>query len=81
GGGGGGGGGGAAGGVARARTGVGISQGLGKLLYAFMFSWSLVMIFYMNAELVTSNLLYMTVGVYRKKVKFSLAAKILFTCK
>ncbi|EGO8142987.1 formate/nitrite transporter family protein [Enterococcus sp. C16] len=60
--------------------GEGISHGLGKMLYAFMFSWSLVMILYMNAELGTSNMLYMTVGVYRKKVNFSLAAKILFTC-
>lgn len=57
-----------------------IAHGLGKMLYAFMFSWSLVMILYMNAELGTSNMLYMTVGVYRKKLSFSLAVKILCTC-
>lgn len=57
-----------------------IAEGLGKMLYAFMFSWSLVMILYLNAELGTSNMLYMTVGVYRKRLNISLAAKILFTC-
>ncbi|MDH6363780.1 formate/nitrite transporter [Enterococcus sp. PF1-24] len=57
-----------------------IAHGLGKILYAFMFSWSLVMILYMNAELGTSNMLYTTVGVYRKKLTLPTAAKILLTC-
>lgn len=57
-----------------------IVHGLGKMLYAFMFSWSLVMILYLNAELGTSNMLYMTVGVYRKRLSLSTAAKILCTC-
>ena len=57
-----------------------IAHGFGKILYAFMFSWSLVMILYMNAELGTSNMLYMSVGVQRKRLKLGLAAKILFTC-
>lgn len=57
-----------------------IVHGLGKFLYAFMFSWSLVMILYMNAELGTSNMLYMTAGVYRKRLKMGQAAKILFSC-
>jgi formate/nitrite transporter FocA (FNT family) len=30
--------------------------GLEKMAYAFMFSWSLVMILFMNAELGTSNI-------------------------
>ncbi|GAA3024653.1 formate/nitrite transporter family protein [Tetragenococcus solitarius] len=57
-----------------------VAAGSGKFLYAFMFSWSLVMILYMNAELGTSNMLYMTVGVYRKKIDIKMASKILFTC-
>mgnify|MGYP003479196920 FL=1 len=57
-----------------------IVPGLGKMLYAFMFSWSLVMILYMNAELGTSNMLYMTVGYYRRRLNFLKAAKILWTC-
>lgn len=63
-----------------ATNGEAIAPGLGKMLYAFMFSWSLVMILYMNAELGTSNMLYMTVGVFRKKISLPLALKILFTC-
>lgn len=52
----------------------------GKLFYAFMFSWSLVMIVYMNAELGTSNMMYMTSAVYNKKLRFWTAAKILAIC-
>ena len=63
-----------------AMKGEAIAHGLGKILYAFMFSWGLVMILYMNAELGTSNMLYMTVGVYRKRLNLSKALKILFTC-
>ncbi|MHC5269164.1 formate/nitrite transporter family protein [Enterococcus sp. LJL98] len=57
-----------------------LALGVGKMLYSFMFSWSLVMILYMNAELGTSNMLYMTVGYYRKRLSFAKAAKILLTC-
>lgn len=52
----------------------------GKFFYAFMFSWSLVMIVYMNAELGTSNMMYMTSAVYNKKLRFLTAAKILTIC-
>lgn len=57
-----------------------IVHGLGKILYAFMFSWSLVMIVYMNAELGTSNMMYMTTAVHRKLLPLKTALKILFTC-
>ena len=57
-----------------------VMPGSGKFAFAFMFSWSLVMIIFMNAELGTSNMLFMTVGVYRHKVNVGKAAKILFTC-
>ncbi len=63
-----------------AMKGEDIAHGLGKTLYAFMFSWGLVMILYMNAELGTSNMLYMTVGVFRQRLALSKAAKILFAC-
>lgn len=58
----------------------GIVMGSGKFFYAFMFSWSLVMIIYMNAELGTSNMMYMTEAIHRKILKPSLALKILGTC-
>ncbi|MGX7205527.1 formate/nitrite transporter family protein [Enterococcus pingfangensis] len=54
--------------------------GLDKAAYAFMFSWGLVMIIFLNAELGTSNMLYTTVGVYKKKMSFSFALKLLFAC-
>nr|WP_034565346.1 formate/nitrite transporter family protein [Carnobacterium gallinarum] len=57
-----------------------IAPGLGKMLYAFMFSWSLVMIVYLNAELGTSNMMYFTVGFYQRRVTFSKAATVLVTC-
>lgn len=52
----------------------------GKLFYAFMFSWSLIMIVYMNAELGTSNMMYMTSAVYNRKLHLRTALKILGTC-
>lgn len=56
------------------------AEGLGKIVYAFMFSWSLVMIIYMNAELGTSNMMYMTTGVYQKIIRPGRALQILFLC-
>lgn len=57
-----------------------IVDGTGKFIYAFMFSWSLIMIIYMNAELGTSNMMYMTAAIHRKCLKPSLAIRILLTC-
>ena len=57
-----------------------ILDGTGKFFYSFMFSWSLIMIIYMNAELGTSNMMYMTMAIHRKILKPSLAVKILLTC-
>lgn len=54
--------------------------GSGKFLYSFMFSWSLVMIIYMNAELGTSNMMYTTVAVHRKYLTVKNALILLFTC-
>ncbi|MFC6465004.1 formate/nitrite transporter family protein [Marinilactibacillus sp. GCM10026970] len=57
-----------------------VAHGSGKFLYSFMFSWSLVMIIYMNAELGTSNMMYTTIGVHRKLLTFKKAVMILFAC-
>lgn len=54
--------------------------GSGKFFYAFMFSGCLLMIFYMNAELGTSNMMYMTSAVYNRQLKWQIALKILFIC-
>ncbi len=50
------------------------------MLYAFMFILSLVMIIYMNAELGTSNMMYMTIAMQRKWLKPKKALAILFYC-
>lgn len=57
-----------------------INPDLGKFFYAFMFSWSLVMIIYMDTELGTSNMMYMTVAVHRKVIRIRRALQILTVC-
>lgn len=53
---------------------------LGKSLYAMAFGLGLVLIIFLNAELGTSNMMYMTVAAYRKRLSASKAAKILMVC-
>lgn len=57
-----------------------IIPGGGKIAYALMFTWSLVMIVYLNAELGTSNMMYMTTAVHRKILPLKKAATILIAC-
>lgn len=57
-----------------------LAHGSGKFAYAFMFSWALIMIIYMNAELGTSNMMYMTVAMHRKILSYRRALAILMTC-
>lgn len=54
--------------------------GVGKALYAFAFGLGLVLIIFLNAELGTSNMMYMTVAAYRKKLSPQKAFKILMVC-
>lgn len=57
-----------------------IVDGLGKFSYSLMFGWCLVMILYMNAELGTSNMMYMTSAIHRHIIPKRSALKILVTC-
>ena len=57
-----------------------IHPDLGKFVYAMLFSWALIMIIYMGAELGTSNMMYLTAGVSRKTIKFNRAFQILVVC-
>lgn len=57
-----------------------INPALGKFFYAITFSLALLMIIYMNSELVTSNMMYLTVGVHRKVFPIHRALSILFVC-
>ncbi|MBY5035491.1 formate/nitrite transporter family protein [Streptococcus gallolyticus] len=57
-----------------------VVDGIGKFGYAIMFGWGLTMIVYMNAELGTSNMMYMTNAIHRKVIPTKTALKILFSC-
>lgn len=57
-----------------------ISPGSGKFFYALMFSWGLIMIIYLNAELGTSNMMYMTNAAHRKILPAKKAFTILGVC-
>lgn len=57
-----------------------IHPDLGKFVYAMLFSWALIMIIYMGAELGTSNMMYLTAGVNRQTIKFNRAFQILSVC-
>lgn len=53
---------------------------LGKFAFAFLFAWGLIYILFLNSELATSNMLYLTAGVYLKNIRFKKAARILGVC-
>lgn len=54
--------------------------GLGKLLYAFLFSFGLVYILFMHMELATSNMMYLSAGAYLGKIKVSKLIYIIIIC-
>lgn len=60
--------------------GIKFDAATGKALYAFTFGLGLALIIFLNAELGTSNMMYMTVATYRKKLSASKAFKILMVC-
>lgn len=57
-----------------------IHQALGKFAFAFIFAFGLVWILYLHHELVTSNMMYFTVGAYHKIIQPSKVVKILLFC-
>ncbi len=57
-----------------------IHPDLGKFCFSFLFAWGLVYILFLNSELATSNMMYLSAGVYLKKIKFFKALKILMVC-
>lgn len=66
--------------VAAAEKANHIHPDLGKFVYSLLFSWALIMIIYMDAELGTSNMMYLTVGVDRKILKIRRALQMLTVC-
>ncbi|NEW63374.1 formate-nitrite transporter [Granulicatella sp. zg-ZJ] len=57
-----------------------IHSDLGKFMFSFLFAWGLIYILFLNAELATSNMMYLTAGVYHKYISFKKAIIILFYC-
>ncbi|MBS4761287.1 formate/nitrite transporter family protein [Carnobacteriaceae bacterium zg-ZUI252] len=53
---------------------------LSKFFFAFIFAFGLVYILFLNGELATSNMMYLSAGVFHKKINFSKAIKILLFC-
>lgn len=56
------------------------APGLGKILYGFLFSLGLLMIIYMNAELGTSNMMYMSASAFKRVMSPWKAFKLLMIC-
>lgn len=57
-----------------------IHPALGKFVFAFLFAWGLVFVLFLNTELATSNMMFLTAGVYYKSINISKAVKILLYC-
>ena len=47
--------------------------GSGRFLFPFIFAWGLVYLLFLNSELTTSNMMYLTAGVYLKKIDWKKA--------
>lgn len=54
--------------------------GAGRFLFPFIFAWGLVYILFLNAELTTSNMMYLTAGTFLKKINWKKALIILLYC-
>lgn len=57
-----------------------MNHDLGKFVFSFLFAWGLVFVLFLNTELATSNMMYLTAGVYYKAINLSKAVKILLFC-
>lgn len=57
-----------------------VHPSLGRFAFPFFFSWGLVYILFLNTELTTSNMMYLTAGTFLKKIKWEKALIILLYC-
>ncbi|MBW7497393.1 formate/nitrite transporter family protein, partial [Streptococcus pneumoniae] len=57
-----------------------IAPGSGRFLFPFVFAWGLAYIVFLNAELVTSNMMFLTAGSLLKKISWRKTAEILLYC-
>jgi len=54
--------------------------GSGRFLFPFIFAWGLVYLLFLNSELTTSNMMYLTAGTFLKKIDWKKAFIILVYC-
>ena len=47
-----------------------------RFTFAFIFTWGLVYVVFLNGELATSNMMFLTAGAYQKHIKWSKAIAI-----
>ena len=52
--------------------------GSGRFLFPFIFAWGLVYLLFLNTELTTSNMMYLTAGTYLKKINLVGALLVAF---
>src|SRR4029450_10478237 len=64
----------------KADLGPAFNPGLAKYLTAASFSLALVLIYYTNSELLTSNFMYFTVGLYYGKIRARSTLTVLGLC-
>ena len=57
-----------------------IAPGSGRFLFPFVFAWGLAYIVFLNAELGTSNMMFLTAGSFLKKISWRKTAEILLYC-
>lgn len=57
-----------------------VNPALSKFVFAFIFSFGLVYILFLNAELATSNMMYLTAGVFQRRISVGKAVGILLYC-
>ncbi len=53
---------------------------IGKLLGAMVFGWALVFIYYTKSELLTSNMMIVSIGAYYRRTSWSRALRLLGLC-
>ncbi|OZG67455.1 formate transporter [Bifidobacterium eulemuris] len=53
---------------------------LGKVLASLTFGWALVLIFYTNSELLTSNMMIVSIGAYHHRINWAHSLRILALC-
>lgn len=62
------------------RVGETTLQALGKIAGALAFGWALVFIHYSKSELLTSNMMIVSIGAYHRRIGWSKAARLLSLC-